>query len=37
MIPESWFFRDARPFVTLAEHARARWVASSRLGRRWPL
>jgi chemotaxis protein methyltransferase WspC len=26
VIPESWFFRDARPFETLREHARAGWV-----------
>ena len=26
MIPESWFFRDERPFDWLADHVRARWV-----------
>jgi chemotaxis protein methyltransferase WspC len=27
VVPESWFFRDERPFRWLADHARARWVA----------
>jgi len=27
VIPESWFFRDERPFEALREHARAGWVA----------
>jgi chemotaxis protein methyltransferase WspC len=26
VIPESWFFRDERPFLWLADHVRARWV-----------
>ncbi len=26
VIPESWFFRDERPFHWLADHVRARWV-----------
>src|SRR5262249_14516472 len=28
VIPESWFFRDERPFRRLADHARERWVAA---------
>jgi len=27
VIPESWFFRDERPFAVLGQHARAGWVA----------
>jgi chemotaxis protein methyltransferase WspC len=27
VVPESWFFRDERPFRWLTDHARARWVA----------
>ena len=26
VIPESWFFRDARPFEALADHARTGWA-----------
>src|SRR5580658_9855033 len=26
VVPESWFFRDERPFLWLAEHVRGRWV-----------
>lgn len=26
VVPESWFFRDARPFEVLREHARAGWL-----------
>ena len=28
VVPESWFFRDERPFLWLAECARERWVAA---------
>ncbi len=27
VIPESWFFRDDRPFAVLREHVKANWVA----------
>ena len=30
VVPESWFFRDERPFRWLADHVRARWVADPR-------
>ena len=28
VVPESWFFRDERPFRWLADHVRARWITS---------
>ena len=28
MVPESWFFRDERPFRWLADQVRARWIAA---------
>src|SRR6516225_4538603 len=28
VIPESWFFRDERPFHWLADRARERWIAA---------
>ncbi len=28
IVPESWFFRDERPFRWLADRARERWIAS---------
>jgi chemotaxis protein methyltransferase WspC len=28
IVPESWFFRDERPFRWLAEHVRAGWIAA---------
>jgi chemotaxis protein methyltransferase WspC len=30
VVPESWFFRDERPFRRLADHARERWIADRR-------
>ena len=30
VVPESWFFRDERPFRRLADHARERWIAAPR-------
>src|SRR5689334_5808072 len=26
VVPESWFFRDDRPFTFLQDHVRARWL-----------
>lgn len=28
VVPESWFFRDERPFRRLAEHVRQRWIGA---------
>lgn len=28
VVPESWFFRDERPFRWLAEHVRERWIGA---------
>lgn len=28
IVPESWFFRDERPFRWLAEHVRERWIGA---------
>jgi chemotaxis protein methyltransferase WspC len=28
VVPESWFFRDERPFRRLADHAREHWIAA---------
>ncbi len=28
VVPESWFFRDERPFRWLADHVRERWIAA---------
>ncbi len=28
IVPESWFFRDERPFRWLADHVRAGWIAA---------
>jgi chemotaxis protein methyltransferase WspC len=30
VVPESWFFRDERPFRWLAEHVRGGWIAAPR-------
>ena len=32
VVPESWFFRDERPFIWLADHVRARWVGDPSRG-----